>query len=125
MRLTERQFKLLKKTGQLCPKDEDAFLRQVKQLFEMRGWLFYHTHRSDRSEAGFPDCTIVHQSGRTIFAELKMPDNKPTPEQSKWLDALTEGNEVYLWYPQDWNYIEHVAGGRPKMQEMLWVPHGS
>lgn len=59
-------------------------------LAQRLGWLAYHTHRSDRSPAGFPDLTLVHpRAGRLIFAELKRQKrSNPTPAQVAWLDAL-------------------------------------
>lgn len=83
------------------------------------GWLGYHTHRSDRSPAGFPDLALVHPgAGRLIFAELKRQRRsaKPTAAQMEWLDALEsvryaagdyeqappfEPVRVYLWRPLD------------------------
>lgn len=66
--------------------------------------LYYHTHISKHSPAGFPDVTIVMPSrGRLIFAELKQQRARPTLAQLNWLDALSflGGVEVYLWRPLD------------------------
>lgn len=60
-------------------------------LADTLGWMGYHTHRSDRSPAGFPDLTLVHPgAGRLIFAELKRqsPRAKPTPEQVAWINGV-------------------------------------
>lgn len=59
-------------------------------LAQRLGWLAYHTHRSDRSPAGFPDLTLVNPSkGRLAFAELKRQKrSNPTPAQVEWLEAL-------------------------------------
>lgn len=59
-------------------------------LADSLGWMGYHTHRSDRSPAGFPDLCLVHPiAGRLIFAELKRQKrSNPTPAQVEWLEAL-------------------------------------
>ena len=84
------------------------------------GWgLAYHTHRSDRSPAGFPDLVLVNvRAGRLVFAELKRQRKsaKPSPAQVAWLEGLEqvrysagdyeqhppfEPVRVYLWRPLD------------------------
>lgn len=77
---------------------------QAKVVAEARrqGWRWYHTHRSDRSPAGFPDLCLVRPP-RLLFAELKTERGKPTPEQSAWLaDLAAAGQECHLWRPSDW-----------------------
>jgi len=88
---------------------EDAFLHKVRQLARREGWLCYHTHRSERSEPGFPDLVLT-KPGRLIFAELKSATGKLTPFQHTWLDLLRHSVahvEVYCWRPAD--YAEIVA----------------
>jgi len=82
---------------------------EIVRLAKRCGWRVYHTHDSRRSEFGFPDLAMVRH-GRLIFAELKRELGKPTPEQSRWLEALSmvPGTEVYIWRPQDWQEIEGV-----------------
>ena len=53
---------------------------QVTELAEKTGWLFYHTYRSDRSPAGFPDLVLVRPP-RLLFVELKKQKAKRTPAQ--------------------------------------------
>lgn len=80
--------------------DLQAEVRKLAKLFH---WLCYHTYRSDRSDFGFPDLTMV-KGGRVIFVELKSAKPKPTDEQQKWLDALSAVGrpvEVYVWRPAD------------------------
>ena len=81
---------------------ENALLNQVRALAHALGWLGYHTHRSDRSEPGYPDLTLV-KGGRLIFTELKTEKGKPTFAQSEWLHALAfaASVEVYVWRPTD------------------------
>jgi hypothetical protein len=79
------------------------------------GWLGYHTHRSDRSPAGFPDLCLV-RGRRLVFAELKTDAaaSKPTVEQIRWLDHLagTTDAEVYLWRPQHWEDVQRILSAQ-------------
>lgn len=99
---------------------ERTLQARVEQMAKATGWLFYHTHRSDRSPAGFPDCVMVRR-GRLIFAELKRQAKhaKPSPAQQEWLIKLGDVRaaiepfllraggcaprplEVFLWRPID------------------------
>lgn len=58
---------------------------------------------------GFPDLVMVRY-GFVVIAELKMPGNKLTPDQAKWIDRFqqAEGERltVRVWYPYDWPDIE-------------------
>ncbi len=51
--------------------------RTVKDLAERMGWLYYHTHRSQHSPAGFPDCVML-RGDRQVVAELKVGENQPS-----------------------------------------------
>ena len=78
-------------------------------MLRMAGWLSYHTHRSDRSPAGFPDVCAV-RGLRVIFAELKRNDTHPTPSQIEWLNRLARtGVEVYLWRPWDAQEVARIV----------------
>lgn len=81
----------------------------VTTLARLHGWLAYHTHDSRRSEAGFPDLTMV-RGNRIIFAELKSEKGRVTPAQQKWLDAISasSGAESYVWRPSDLDTIDDV-----------------
>jgi hypothetical protein len=87
---------------------EAQLLANVRELAGVLGWLTYHTHRSDRSEAGFPDLVLVRR-GRVIFAELKDATRKVTGDQQLWLDRLGDVEHVaaaavtvHVWRPADW-----------------------
>lgn len=85
---------------------EEHFLALVRALAKQHGWLLYHTHRSDRSEPGFPDL-VCTDGARLIFIELKSVTGKLTQRQAIWLDLLrhTGQCEVYEWRPADWPKI--------------------
>lgn len=98
---------------------EAAFQADVIREAKARGWLYYHTHRSDRSPAGFPDLVLVRGT-RLVFAELKRTGGRLSPAQREWFDALTRlfresvvgrGTvqvEMYVWQPQDWDCVVEV-----------------
>ena len=69
---------------------------------ERLGWRVFHVHDSRRSRAGFPDLVLV-RGFRLIFAELKAPGKKPTPEQEEWLSALAVNAKCYVWRMADWD----------------------
>jgi hypothetical protein len=91
---------------------EKAFQSQVVQLAKLCGFETYHTFDSRRSNRGFPDLVLLNpKRGRLVFAELKAARGKTTPEQDVWLANLrAAGQEVYLWYPADWDEIEQTLG---------------
>jgi len=85
---------------------EKQFEGAIKKLAGLYGYLYYHTYRSQKSPAGFPDCVLVGY-GRVIYAELKTAKGQPTAEQYEWLLALHDaGQNVFLWRPDD---IEDIA----------------
>ena len=90
-------------------KNEKEFTKAVREYAVIKGWLYYHTYDSRRSDRGFPDCVFV-RDGRIVFAELKMPKGKLTDYQKDLLRQLlqADGVEAYLWFPNDWDEIEEV-----------------
>ena len=68
--------------------------------------LYYHTHNSRRSPAGYPDTVIASERhGIQIVAELKREHhrNKPSADQVKWLDFYRSiGTPTFLWRPRHW-----------------------
>lgn len=76
----------------------------VEGYAQLRGFLYYHTWRSDHSAAGFPDYVLT-RNGRLVFAELKRVGAKTTPRQREWLWALAEclgPGHVFLWTVREW-----------------------
>ena len=91
---------------------EKGFQTAVTSFARHHGWRVYHTFDSRKSQAGFPDLTLVHRARGLVFAELKVGRNVPTPAQVDWLDDLRAvGVRAYLWHPEDWTEIEAVLGG--------------
>jgi hypothetical protein len=93
-------------------------------LAQRLGWLAYHTHRSDRSPAGFPDLTLVHPgAGRLVFAELKRQKrSNPTPAQVGWLDALERvGDRINddLYHESAYEPLAERLG---RVSAYLWRP---
>lgn len=87
---------------------EREFQAAVIALAKVCGWMVYHTHDSRKSEAGFPDLTLV-RPGRLIFAELKAADGRVSAPQATWMEALqAAGVEVFLWRPCDWPNVVAV-----------------
>jgi len=80
---------------------EAALQAFVRAECRRRGLLHYHTHRSDRSEPGFPDSVIVGP-GRLLFRELKSQTGRASPDQLRWLQRLrAAGADAAIWTPDD------------------------
>lgn len=87
---------------------ERQFEAQVKDAAKMFGWLYYHTHRSQFSPAGFPDCVFVRPP-ETVYAELKSATGKLSEEQRRWLWWLcAAGQRVFLWRPSSLEQVIEV-----------------
>lgn len=84
---------------------EAEFQSDVVNAAKLFGLAVYHTFDSRRSEAGFPDLTIVGARG-VLFRELKTDTGKLRKEQQYWLSALrSSGANVKVWRPKDWDVI--------------------
>lgn len=93
---------------------------QVKELAELFGRTYYHTHRSQFSPAGFPDCMMATTERKPLLiaAELKVGKNQPTFDQYVWirffqyLGEITNGLvDGFLWYPGDLEEFAKVIQG--------------
>lgn len=83
---------------------EKALQEAIRQTCQAYKKLYYHTHRSEHSPAGFPDTVICDPlTGRLLFAELKRAGKRPTAAQQEWLEGLGQVKTVdtYLWRPCD------------------------
>ena len=94
---------------------EEEFMRSVMKIASECGWRVYHTRDSRRSQAGFPDLTLV-RTGQIIFAELKSQKGRIKKEQQAWLDDLRKNGhvDVYLWRPSDLQDITEKLMGHLK-----------
>lgn len=82
---------------------ETVLQTNVGQYAVRKGCLHYHTHRSDRSEGGFPDSVIV--GNWTMFRELKSDSDsaKVSDKQQEWIERLeAAGADADVWWPIDW-----------------------
>jgi len=91
---------------------EKDFQQTLMKYAQLAGWTVYHTYDSRRSEAGYPDLTMVRGT-RLIFAELKSHKGKLRKEQEEWIQRLSDvpSIEVYIWRPLDWPEIEKTLRG--------------
>lgn len=91
---------------------------QVAALCRATGWLRYHTYRSERSQPGFPDETLVRD--RVVFLELKTETGKLSDHQKEWLTALHRaGAEVYVARPRDLQAVAEVLQARRRVDGSL------
>lgn len=94
---------------------EAEFQQAVIDVANWTGWLIFHPRPAQTGgrwstaftgHPGFPDLLLVHRDHGIIFAELKADRGKTTPGQRQWLNTLEDANaEVYLWRPQDFDWI--------------------
>jgi hypothetical protein len=100
---------------------EEVFQQRVMGLARACGWKVVHirkvrVQRKDGSVywetpfagdgKGFPDLFFAKAHRKGFHAELKVPPNVASQEQTEWLYLLRQsGGEAYLWYPEDWGRI--------------------
>jgi hypothetical protein len=91
---------------------EKSFMASVVKYANLMGWRHYHTHRSEKSPAGFPDLVLVrarHPKPRVVFAELKAQRTPVTDDQREWIaDLRACGQEAYIWRPSMWQAVERI-----------------
>ena len=82
---------------------------QVVELARLLGWLVFHPYDARRSQAGFPDLTLVRPP-RVVLAELKSARGRLRADQRRWGEALgaCPGIAYELWRPADWDRICEV-----------------
>jgi hypothetical protein len=102
---------------------ESQWQSQVIHLAKLRGWAYYHTVDSRKSNKGFPDLVLVRE--RVIYVELKTEKGRVRPEQQDWFELLAlAGQEVYLWRPSDVEIVDQVLGTRVTFGPHINQPKG-
>jgi hypothetical protein len=74
---------------------ESALLRALREAAQGAGYLCYHTHRSDHSEAGWPDVALCKPHHPLYLLELKTATGKLTVEQDRWITTLAQCTSVH------------------------------
>ena len=89
---------------------ERQFMEKVIKLAKDGEWLYYHTHRSDRSPEGWFDLAMAREDHPLILAELKSQSGCLSAAQRRWRGVLGDGGiyEIHLWKPSDMLDIEEV-----------------
>jgi hypothetical protein len=78
----------------------DSLDAHVRKLMNDLGLWGYHPWRSEKSEKGWPDWTII--GTRIIYRELKSETGDLRPDQRKVRDLiLAAGGDWGLWRPSD------------------------
>jgi hypothetical protein len=78
----------------------DSLDAHVRRLMKDLGLWGYHPWRSEKSEKGWPDWTIIGR--RVIYRELKTQRGKVTAEQRKVGVMLAAAGEDWaVWRPMD------------------------
>jgi hypothetical protein len=97
---------------------EAEFQAQVIQLARLRGWRVAHFRPARTAKGwrtavaadgvGWPDLFLV-RGGRVIAAELKVGNNRLSPQQTAWLTALRAADiPAVVWRPTMWPEIEEA-----------------
>lgn len=98
--------------------NEKEFQKQVVEFARLCGWETFHVSDSrkvaggkligDRSIAGFPDLTLVHEGRGFVFAELKAEKGRATARQVNVLNLMAGAAlmcrgkvKIHLWRPSD------------------------
>lgn len=64
---------------------QEAIIKEARTL----GWLVYHTFDARRSEEGFPDLILLHETtGRRLALEVKTAKGRVSAAQQDWLRAF-------------------------------------
>ena len=80
---------------------EAEFQSDITRIARLTGWRCYHTFNSRRSDAGYPDLTLVNATaGFMVLAELKTDRGKLTAAQREWIaDVRRTGQHGLVWRP--------------------------
>jgi len=89
----------------LAPMSERDFQQIVTDLALFRGWCYYHTHDSRRSQAGWPDLALW-KPGRFMLREIKTDRGRLTVTQEAAIAGLRDaGVDADVWRPRDLDRI--------------------
>lgn len=103
---------------ELDDSSERAFQACVIEYAHRRGWTVAHFRPALRrfkgeikyitpvaaDGKGFFDLELARE--RLVKVELKVPPNKPTPDQLRWADVYEKAKiEWYIWKPDQWDFI--------------------
>lgn len=84
---------------------EKAWQEQVIEMATLTRWRHFHVHDSRRSDAGWPDLTLVRPP-ELLVAELKTDRGRLSPAQRDWLALLEAcGIETHVWRPRDFDEV--------------------
>lgn len=105
---------MLRRLGPALPLEdltEKEWMAQCAQLARQMGWRRFHTFRSERSEAGWPDDALVRD--RLILLEYKTEKGKLSDAQKGWIRALLNAQvEVYVCRPRHLAQLAEVLQSR-------------
>lgn len=104
---------------------ERVWASRVEGVARMYGWTWYHTHRSDRSNPGWPDYVFARAASptgggnpagppaRIVIIELKTMRGRVSPPQRVWLTLLDlAGIECGVARPDRLDDLVAVLGPR-------------
>ncbi len=101
----------VKRSPQLIDVTEKTWQAELVQLARMLGFKHYHTYRSVRSPAGWPDLALVRE--RLVLIEVKKNDGRVSPAQADWIRHLhSAGVEVYVARPDHLQQLALVLQAR-------------
>lgn len=103
----------------------DSLDAHVRKLMKDLGLWGHHPWRSDKSEKGWPDWTIL--GTRIIYRELKSETGTLRPDQAKVRDRIVAaGGDWGLWRPSDLLsrriHRELTAIAIPAFASATWTP---
>lgn len=94
---------------------EAQWQRQVTDLADAYGWLWYHPWLSVKSRAGWPDLFLCHPRHGALAIELKTENrtrSKLSPEQIEWLWVLNAaGIRAICARPSDLEAVRRLLAG--------------
>lgn len=86
---------------------ESELSQNIVDLAPVLGWLVHRDpiFRATAAYPGYPDLTLVHETGLVIWIECKSTRGKLSSSQQMWRERLSKvgGNTRYeVWTPVQW-----------------------